>query len=176
MNFKLERFCYLTISFILGLFFFIVGIFGLLFPWISFLQKVLMHFLLETLLLSLLSLCLAGIGVSIIIYALLNSRKHYLHVSTGANAVLVDQAIVHQYLEKYWQKLFPATYIPFHVTFKKHAIQIVVDFPALPLNEQKSFLEQIRQDFSELFESTLGYPHEVHLIASFQNKKLENSV
>lgn len=169
MSFKLGRFLHLAISFIIGSFFFILGAFAVILPWSPYLQNVTIQFILEnTLVLSLFGFGFALIGLSIIIHTLLKTRHRYIQIRTGDLGVILDENIIHQYLETYWQKLFPTTQIPFRLNFKKHSLQIIVDLPSLPHMEQKSLLEQIKQDFSDLFGRTLGYPYDVHLIASFQ--------
>lgn len=172
MNFKLGRFFNLAISFILGSFFFVVGAFSLVLPWSSFLQKMTTELILEnTVMLSLFGLGFILIGLSIVIYTLLNTRHRYVHIRTGDLAVILDENVIHQYLETYWQKQFPLAQILFQVTIKKHAIQVVADLPYLPLSEQKPFLERVKQDLSDLFGEVMGYPYEVHLFVSFQDEK-----
>jgi hypothetical protein len=172
MNFKLIRFFYLAISFIIGSFFFTIGAFSIILPWSSFLQKVTTQFILEhTLVLSLFGLGFVLIGLSIVIYTLLNTRHRYVHVQIGKNAVILDENIIRQYLETYWQEHFPNTQVSFNLKFKKRALQIIADLPFLPLSEQRVFLEQVKQDFDDLFSRVLGYPYDVHLIASFQADK-----
>ena len=172
MNFKLGRFFHLAISFIIGSFFFIIGAFSIILPWSSFLQTVSTQFILEnSLILSLFGIGFAVIGLSIVIYALLNTRHHYVDIKIGPNAIALDENVIHQYLETYWQEHFPKTHIPFNLTFKKHSLQIIVDLPSLPLSEQKEFLEHVKHDFTDLFGRLLGYPYDVDLIASFESEK-----
>jgi hypothetical protein len=94
-----------------------------------------------------------------------------VHIRTGKNALILDENVIHQYLEAYWEEHFPKSHIPFDLTFKKHSLQIVADLPAIPLSEQKIFLERVRHDFSDLFGRVLGYPYDVNFIASFQADK-----
>lgn len=171
MNFKLARFFYVTISFITGIFFFLFGAFGIVLPWSPFLQKATAQFILEnTLMLSLFGLGFALMGLSILIYTILSTRHRTILVRTGTLAVAVDENVIHQYLEAYWQEHFPKSPISFSLTFKKHALQIAADLPYMPMDEQKIFLDGVKDDFSDLFGRVLGYPYDVHLIASFQDK------
>jgi hypothetical protein len=172
MSFKVGRFFYLAISFIMGSFFFIFGAFSIILPWSSFLQTVATQFILDnTLILSLFGLGFVLMGLSIVIYTLLKTRHHYVQIRTGHLGITLDENIIHQYLETYWQEQFPQTHIPFNLNFKKNALQVIADLPSFPLQEQKILLERIKQDFSDLFGRILGYPHDVHLIASFQTDK-----
>jgi hypothetical protein len=170
MSFKLGRFFTLASSFIMGSFFFILGAFSIILPWSPYLQKVTTQFILEnTLILSLFGLGFTLIGISIVIYTLLKTRHRYVQIRTGDLGIILDENVIHQYLEAYWQKHFPSAQVPFELCFKKHSLQIIADLPYLPFMEQKAFLEQVRQDFSDLFGRVLGYPYDVQLIASFQS-------
>jgi hypothetical protein len=173
MSFKLGRFCYLALSFIIGSFFFIIGAFSIILPWSPFLQTLTTQFILEnSLMLSLFGLGFALIGLSIVIYTLLKTRHRYVDIKTGAKSVVLDENVIHQYLETYWEKHFPKLQIPFTLSFKQHSLEIIADLPFLPLPEQKMFLEGVKNDFSDLFGRILGYPYDVHLIASFQSEKI----
>lgn len=170
MSFKLGRFFYLATSFILGTFFFVSGIFGIILPWSPRLREAFIQFILEnTLILSLFGLGFALIGLSIVIYALLSSRRHYTEIRTGSYSVALDENVIRQYLESYWEERFPNSHVSFNLLFKNDSIQIIADLPHLAEDEQKKFLEGVRNDFSELFGGMIGYPNEVHLIANFQS-------
>lgn len=93
-----------------------------------------------------------------------------MHIRTGLFSVTVDEKMIYQYIELYWQKLFPYNQVPFNLSFKKHELEIIAELPSLPLIEQKNLLEKIKLDFSDMFGRLLGYPHDVHLIASFKDK------
>ena len=109
----------------------------------------------------------ALIGLSIVIYSVLSTRHRSVMIRTGTLAVAVDEAVVRQYLELYWQEQFPETHITCRIKLKKHALQISADLPSLPPEEQRIFLEKVKNDFRELFGVLIGYPHEVHFIANF---------
>ncbi|CUI17204.1 conserved putative membrane protein [Candidatus Protochlamydia naegleriophila] len=168
MNFKFGRFFHLAISFILGTFFFTMGVFSIALPWSSHLQAATIRFLTENaLILSLFGLGFALVGLSIVIYTFLSTRHHYAHVRIGSRAVTIDENLIEQYLEAYWKERFPQHHIPFYLTIRNQSLQIVANFPHLPEPEQQLLLEGINQDFKGLFGDLLGYPHDVHLIASF---------
>lgn len=172
MNFKLGRFVSLIISIVTGVFFFVIGSFCIVLPWSPHLQRETARLISEhTLILSLFGMGFALIGLSILITAILAMRHRSVTVRTGNLAVAVDEALIHQYLEAYWQEQFPEAHIPFQIKFKKHALQIAADLPSLPFEEQKKFLEKVKYDFSDLFGRILGYPHDVHLVATFQSEK-----
>ena len=170
MSFKMGRFFYLAISFILGAFFFIVGLFSIGLPWSPHLQQGTIKFFTEsTLILSLFGLGFALIGLSIFIYAVLNTRRRYAFIKIGPYSVALDESLIQKSLEAYWQKHFPEQSIPFSLFVRKKSIQIVANFPSMHEAEQHGLLEKINQDFEALFGRILGYPHEVQLIASFES-------
>ena len=170
MSFKFDRFFTLLINFIVGLFFLLVGLLGILLPWFPSWQDTLIDKILnQPLILSLFGFSFLLIGASIFIYAFLSTHYQYILLRTGKNAVQIDKTVIENYLKSYWEKQFPQTTIPFTVILKKHSIQVQAHFPFLPLEQQKTFLEKIGQDFPYLFEELIGYSQEVNLIASFQN-------
>lgn len=172
MNFKLARFFSLTISFITGSFFFFIGIISLFLLWSPLFQKTAAEFILENpLILSLFGLGFALMGLSIIIYAFLSTRRRTLLIRTGNLAVTVDENVVRQTLESYWLEQFPESLVSFNLTIKKHAIQIQADLPFLPLEKQKIFLDQVKEDFTQLFGRQIGYPYDVQLIANFKTQQ-----
>lgn len=171
MNFRLARFFHVTISLITGIFFFLLGAFGIALPWSPFLQTATTQFILENfLILSLFGLGFFLMGLSIIIYTILSTRRRTIFVRTGTLAVALDENVIHQYLEAYWHEHFPKSHISFNITCKKNVIQIAADLPYMPMDEQKLFLDGVKDDFSDLFSRVLGYPYDVHLIASFESK------
>jgi hypothetical protein len=173
MSFKLGRFFYLAISFAIGSLFLIFGTLSIALPWFSFLQTMTAHLIFEhTLILFIFGLGFTLIGFSIFVYAFLKTRRHYVQIRIGKFSISLDENVVHQYLENYWKEHFPEAHVPFDLSFNKHSLQIVADLPTLPLREQKAFLERIKQDFSDLFGRVLGYPYDVHFIASFQSDKV----
>jgi hypothetical protein len=142
--------------------------FSIALPWSIFLQNAIIRFITEnTLILSLFGLGFALSGVSIFIYTVISTKHRYTFIKTGNRSILIDENLIEQYLKKYWRELFPQKEVPFQLVIRKKFVQVAADLPAMSENEQKAILEKINQDFSHIFEHLLGYPHEVHLIASF---------
>lgn len=155
---------------VIGIFFLILGIFGTVIPWSPSMKEITANFFLEnTLILFLFGLGFLLIGLSLLIYTFINLRHRYIHIKTGNHALLLDEAIVQHYLETYWKKHFPDTHVPFQIAVKKNSLQITAELPSMPLTDQKQFLEQVKEDFSDIFGNILGYPHDVNLFASFKN-------
>ena len=121
MNFKFGHFLSLYVSFILGAFFCLVGVAGLILPWSVTLQKALINLIFEhTLILSLFGLGGILIGLSLITYATFNSGRHFAFVKIGSRSIAIDENLVEQYLQNYWKKNFPSTSIPFYFSIKKN--------------------------------------------------------
>lgn len=145
---------------------------GVILPWSSTLKFSIAEFFIEnTVTLSLFGLSFILVGVSLVIYTFINTRRRYYFVRTGNQAVLVNHTVVCQYLEAYWKTQFPEAPVYFKVTIKRKSIEIVAELPALPLEDQRRVLEKIKDDLENLFGHTLGYSYDVHLYASFNQSK-----
>lgn len=163
------NFFYSIISFIIALFFILIGIIGIMIPWSPNVRSEIIHFILDnTLAISLFGFAFILIGLGIVISILQNSRRSYYYVRSGQSAVLVDEAVIHQYLSVYWKQLFPDIDVPYKVNIKRNRISLSVDLPYKPLEEQRPLLERIKQDLSHLFSSQIGYNDEFSLTATFQ--------
>ncbi len=168
MNFKFKRFFSLVVSFVLGAFFCLVGIIGLILPWSPGLQNSLINLIVNhTLILSLFGLGGIFIGFSLVIYAIFNKGRRYAFIKTGTKAVSIDENLIEQYLQMYWKKQFPQKQILFSFSIRQKSIQIIADLPFIPEAEQNQFLEKIQEDFTELFGNLLGYHNEIHFVAHF---------
>lgn len=123
----------------------------------------------NALLLFLFGLCLFVCGLALIIHTLLSCKRKYTIIRTGKNEVTVSEILIQEYLNAYWQKLFPGKSVSSHIIVKKHTIKIIADLPAIPYEDQKHILERIERDIQDLFRDTLGYREEIELAVSFQN-------
>lgn len=162
---------YSLISFIIAIFFILLGIVNIMIPWSDEVRYSLVKFILEdSLAISLFGFAFVVVGVAIAINILLNTRRKYYQLKMGTKAIKVDEAVISQYLAHYWKQLFPSTDTPCRLSIRKNKIHIVADLPFLPMLEQRQLLERIKQDLEALFEKQLGYKDEFYLSASFQDK------
>lgn len=160
---------YSLISFIIALFFILLGIIGVMVPWSPGVRTDLVQFILDdSLAISLFGFTSIVVGLAIAINILLNTRRQYYHIRSDSNAIAVDETVIQQYLNTYWKQLFPNNDIPNRLTLKNNKIHITVDFPHLPLSQQQVLLERIKNDLSQTFANMLGYHSEFYLSASFQ--------
>lgn len=159
--------------FLIGLFFFVLGTFTTILSWSTSLQQRTFQFILEeTFAVIVLGLGVALIGIAMIYYVLGLVRRHSFYLWTGPLSVAVDDTVMYQYLEDYWQRRFPEDKIPFQVTFKKYACRVAAELPAIPRVEQKPLVNQIKEDFRDLFGRKIGYPYDVQIAAYFKRSTL----
>ena len=168
----MSNFFYSLISLIISLFFILVGIVAIMIPWSEDTRTSLIQFILEdSLAISLFGFTIMVIGLAIAINILLGTRRRYYHITSHEAPADVDEAIVQQYLTSYWKQLFPGSDIPCRLTIKNNKFHISVDFPYLPLDEQKELLERIKRELRITFAKVLGYHEDFHLSATFQAAK-----
>lgn len=161
---------YSLISFVIALFFMLIGIVGILIPWSINIRTLLTQFIFEdALAISLFGFTFFVIGLAIVTYVLLNAKRHHYKISSEKGSTTVDDAVIQEYLSSYWKQLFPKNDIPCHLILKENKIHIAVDLPYLPIQEQKPLLEKIRKDLIGIFAKVLGYKDEFFLSASFES-------
>jgi hypothetical protein len=165
----MHNFFYSLISFIIAIFFILVGIVAIMIPWSADIRTSLVQFILEdSLAISLFGFAFIVIGLAIVVNVLLNARRHHYHLRSGDKAIAVDESLVQQYLELYWKQLFPNNDVPSRLAIKDNIIYVHVDFPYLPVDQQRPLLERVRRDLKIKFEKTIGYKEDFHLYATFQ--------
>lgn len=171
MNFKIGRFFFLFFSLLFSVFFLLVGTIGVMIPWSPWIRSEIVQFVLEdSLFFPVFGASLILVGLSFLIYTFFSLKKRYIIVKSGTHSIKVDENVIQNYLETYWQEQFPHSLIPAELKIKKGIIQITADFPFLPQSEQREFLEKIKNDFQYIFHKLLGCTQEIRLIASFQSK------
>ena len=172
---------YSFISFVVALFFMLIGIVGLMIPWSINVRTLLTQFIFEdSLAISLFGFVFFLIGVAVAVNILFNASRRYYKINSKNVSTTVDEAVIQEYLNTYWKQIFPDNDIPCLLTIKENKIHIAVDLPYLPIQEQKPLLERIRKDLVGIFAKILGYSDEFYLSASFQSqpkaqKELVNS-
>lgn len=139
-------------------------------PWSLGVRHALTQFIFEdSLAISLFGFAFFVVGLAIATNILLSLRKRYYRISSGNTSTKVEEGVIEEYVTSYWQKLFPEHEIPYHLILKNNQIHLTVDFPYLPIQEQRPLLEKIRKDLLQIFSKVLGYQEEFFLSASFQN-------
>jgi predicted membrane protein len=167
MSFNL--FFYKLITFIIALFFIVIGIFAILVQASSSIRSDVISFILDdTLFLALFGFISLLVGVAIVFYLLSSFRKRYHTVKSDAGAFYLDESLFQDYMENYWKQLFPNQNIPTHVNLKKNNVQITADLPFVPEAQQKELLSHIDRDLKEIFHEILGYKQNYVISISFQ--------
>lgn len=167
----LYKFLYSLISFIFALFFILLGIIAILLPFSPTIRSDFIEFVLQnSIAISLFGFGFLLIGAVMLANLYLNTRHHYYNIRVGNRLVEVDEAIIHHYLNTYWNQLFPQQETPTRLRFKKNTIKIIADLPYSPESDRKELIERIQHDIQDIFKRILGYSHEFMLSISFQPK------
>ncbi len=170
MNFvKLLNSFFVTL---IAIFFILLGLLCVMVPWFPAIRTHIILFLLENALaISVFGLVSVIVGGAILANIILSAKHRHYRIRGGANAVVVDEAVIQKYLDNYWQQLFPDFDVPSKVMLKNNCIHVFAHFPGLSLSEQKSLLERIDRDLTQAFAKMLGYQREFYLSASFRESK-----
>lgn len=170
----MSNFFYSLISFIVAIFFILLGIISVILPWSPGVRTMLVQFILEDSLLIFLSgFGLIVIGIALIIHAIFSFKRHYYVIRSDGKLLSIDESLFQDYLNSYWKQLFPNLEVPNRVEIKKNKIYIYADLPDTPLPQQKTLLERIENDLSEIFIRIFGYRNEFIISVSFQPQKKE---
>lgn len=157
---------------LIAVFFILLGFLSLIVPWFPAIRTHIILFLLEnTIAISLIGGVSLLVGGAILANILLSAKHKHYRIRAGNRAVVVDEAVIQIYLDKYWQDLFPGCEVPNKVMLKNNCIHVFANFPGLPLHEQKNLLERIDRDLTQGFSAMLGYQREFYLSASFRESK-----
>src|ERR1700733_9736562 len=155
--------------FLVALFFILIGIIGLLIPLSPLIRTHIVMFILEnSITVFLFSVSLLLIGMGMMAYIFVGSKRDHFTLHIDNEQSRINIAVIQAYLENYWKRLFPSVDVHHRLIIKKKGILIHAEFPYLPRNEQKQFLEQMKEELAEIFFSTLGYPYNLEVSASFQ--------
>lgn len=97
-----------------------------------------------------------------------NARQKYLHLSMGQSTVSANKKILEQYLNTYFNRLFPKIYIPFSVDIYKNTIEINTHLPFINFNRQKELFPKIEREIEGILEKVFGYKRIFFLNVSFE--------
>lgn len=172
----MANFFYSLIRFFVAVFFILLGIIGMVIPWSETIRTALIQFVFENaVLISVFGFGCLLIGVILVTNIILNSRRRYYYVRSDHYAVSVNKLAVEQYVNTYWEQLFPNREIPSRITLKRNRIHITADLPYLPIEEQPQLVERIKDELDTHFKRWLGPKSQFNLRISFQKKPKEVS-
>lgn len=165
----MTHFFYSLITFLIAIFFILLGIIGILIPWSSNVRAEVISIISEhSIAISLFGLIFIAIGIAVVVNILLVSKTSYYQFTVGKNHVYVDETVIQSYLREYWKELFAAQEIPNRITLKGNQINVVADLPYVEPEQQTKLINKIQQELTELFGEILGYRQQFHLSVSFQ--------
>jgi len=153
---------------LIALFFIFLGLVAIILPWYMPLQEFIQEAIVEyPQSLLIIGIVLFTIGMGIILYLSMSSKKQHLKFVSGKFATTIDQGIVEDYLRIYWNKLYPNEEILSRAEIKKETIYLYAELPKPPEEHEKALITQIEEDITEQFFTTLGYRNPVHFSITF---------
>lgn len=168
------QFFYSLITFLIALFFIILGIMACLLPWSPYIRIVVIEFLLDNpILLTLFGCTLLSIGILSIFYVVQNLRRRYYTLKKDQLVTDVSEQVIRGYLDSYFHALFPYVEIPCRVTLKKKQALVVADLPYVEPKNQKELLLRIEKELSDIFHDIIGYRNELVISVSFGSEKMK---
>lgn len=166
----MSHFFYSLISFIIALFFIMLGVISVIMPWFPAMRSDLIQFLLEnSIAISLFGLAFLTIGIVMVVNIILSTKRHYYEFKIGQHTVKVDEDLIQKYLQIYFQELFPTQEVPCRLIIKQNRLHITADLPYVPSKQRDVLIEKIQHDLKDLFNQQLGYTTDYYLSASFQS-------
>lgn len=92
------------------------------------------------------------------------NRQHYLTLKMSGSKVLIDEAIVRDYLRQYWKETFPHQEISSEVVMHlPQKLEIIVDLPQMKEEEKEHLLSRMENELGVLLARKLGYEKEFFL-------------
>lgn len=160
------------ITALLALFFILGGIACLLTPWSSAIRTHIILFIVEnTAIISSFGLLFIILGITLLINVLISTQHRYYKIKSKGNSVLVDENIIQQLIDEYFNQLFPQKDVPSTVSLESNTIHITVNLPYFPKDKQKPFLDRVETELATNLHSVLGHRDEFYLSASFREKE-----
>jgi len=116
----------------------------------------------------------ARIGVTLIIVGVLLllglyklNNHHYLTLKMGVSKTLIDEAVIKEYLTKYFKDIFPqeevASDVAIHLPQK---LEIIVQFPDMVEEKKIHLISRMENELGVLLARKLGYDKEFLLTIS----------
>jgi hypothetical protein len=170
----LNKFFFSLLSFLLALFFVLIGLVCLIFPWSQTMKNEVISFILNnSTAIFLLGFGLFVIGIARICFIISGMKRSYFHLRSGSRPIWIDESLIQNYLDNYWKTLFPFSAVSNRVVLKRNKIYLMADLPYVPISEQKELIHKIKTDLSDMFALILGYKDSFTLSTHFQPKPKE---
>jgi len=164
------RFFKIALTMIVSLFTLFLSVIFMTTPWNRHLRKWFVKSLIES------KMAMFSLGLVFLAFTLLLiftivrlSRRRELVIPTKGGRVVLNQKVFEDYLQQYWQRLFPNHVVDQKVVMKKDHVKIIVDFPPVPKGDEQKILDKVHDDLGDLFQKIVGYEGEFELTYSFRN-------
>lgn len=160
---------------ILALFFVLLGLMSLILPWSVSIRTEVVDFLLSnTITLTLVGISLLVMGLGVLIQILHGLKRRYVILKGNSPKIDLNETIFQDYLNLYFEELFPNTEVPCRITLKRKSAKVKADLPYIPTEAQEALLKKIENDLSDIFRGFIGWRYELLLAVSFAplNKKV----
>lgn len=168
MSFKIGHFFCLLSRLLIGLLILAAGVFILALPESESLREKVIQFMSQGReILFAVGGILTFLGLFMIYSILRRFKRRQAYIRVGDRSVMVDESLIAQYLNTYWEARYPNQKIPFSFAIKKKVIRVNADLPYISKEEQAAFLEGTAKDLQEMFGRLIGTPHDVEFVASF---------
>ncbi|MEC7840461.1 MAG: hypothetical protein VX777_10525 [Chlamydiota bacterium] len=165
---------YYIINFIVALLFILVGAVCITLPWSPDVRLAISLLINEsTMMLFLFGLGLMIIGLAVITYVIMSSKRRTYFVRKGRCSIGVNDKVLDQYVHAYINDLFPDQEASHHLILKKDKIILTLDVPFMPKPEQEPLTEQIFEDITAILIEKIGYNEDLHLTVGFQPPTME---
>jgi hypothetical protein len=107
---------------------------------------------------SLLGYLILGCGALLLAGFYGMNRGRYYRIKMGESGLLVDPTVICSYLEDYWKGVFPEHDLFVEVNVSKdEKLELFVEFPLLPLTQQKAVLEKAESELGQILQKHIGY-------------------
>lgn len=170
MNSKVGLFLRFAVNFLLGLFFIVVGIAGLILPWSSTLQNALIELIsYESSLLAILGFAFLCIGIALLAYVSMQKRGNRIFLRLKPHPIEVDQNLIVGALDVYWKEVLQGQSVFTQVIPGKKSLLIKAEMPPMNELQQEELLKKIQPELENLLHETIGIPHDIKVELHFRS-------
>ncbi len=159
-----------AVQFIFSCAVFFLGVFFIALGSSSPLRSVIAKFFFETTAsFFLIGYFILGFGILLLMgfYAL--HRGIYYSVLMGTNRLLIDPALVRDYVANYWGQVFPQQDLGVEVVVTKdQKFQMFVEMPLISSSQQEAILEKAEKDLGLILKKQIGYQREFSFLVIFK--------
>ncbi len=107
---------------------------------------------------------ITSLGVFLLVGFYLLNKKKYLTFKMNGSRILIDEAIIQDYLKQYWKETFPHYEIHSEVVFHyPQKLEIIAQLPKMEEEEKQHLLLRMQNELSVLLARKLGYEKEFFL-------------